>query len=268
MSTQKYIGVFDSGVGGLSILIQLIKDFPNESFVYLGDTARLPYGAKSKDTIKKYVERNISYLTKNYPIKAVVVACNSASSVLSELNLPVKNLGVIEAGVDAALSKTKTNEIGLWATRATVASKTYDFEMNKIDDEAKITSVSCPTLVSLIEEMGADHPLLPAAFDLYLKPILSNSEIDTLILGCTHFPFFKTELSSFLKGKGLETELIDASEEVSKQLQELISLSAKKPQNTPSQNLILVTDEASHFKNFILSKMPKNQSFKIKKVDI
>ncbi|MGH1468159.1 MAG: glutamate racemase [Bdellovibrionales bacterium] len=266
MSEEKYIGVFDSGVGGLSVLTKLLVDFPNESFVYLGDTARLPYGAKSKETIKKYVERNINFLTSNYPIKAVVVACNSASSVLHDLDLPVKTIGVIEAGADAALSKTKTNHIGLWATRATVSSNEYEKELLNLDDEAKLTSISCPTLVTLVEEAGADHPLLEAAFDHYIDKIKDDSEIDTLILGCTHFPFFKERLATYLKTKGLHMELADASEEISIQLKDMLSGSLSLKKNL--EDKVLVTDEAPHFKDFISSVLPKKYSFSFLKVDL
>ncbi len=266
MSEQKYIGVFDSGVGGLSVLTKLLIDFPNESFVYLGDTARLPYGAKSKETIKKYVERNISFLTANYSIKAIVVACNSASSVLNDLDLPIKTIGVIEAGADAALSKTKTNHIGLWATRATVASNEYEKEILNLDSESKLTSISCPTLVTLVEEMGADHPLLESAFSHYIKLLNNNPDIDTLILGCTHFPFFKEKLSLYLKKNSFSIELADASEEISAQLKEMLlgNLSTHKS----LEDKILVTDEAPHFKEFISNVLPKKQSISPEKVDL
>lgn len=266
MEKQKYIGVFDSGVGGLSILTQLIKGFPNESFVYLGDTARLPYGAKSKETIKKYVEKNINFLTLNYPIKAIVVACNSASSVLNELNLPIKTVGVIEAGTNAALSKTKTNHIGLWATRATVASKAYEKEILNIEPEVELNSISCPTLVTLVEENGAEHPLLNSAFDYYLNDLLKDSKIDTLILGCTHFPFFKDSLQEHLRKKGLKISLVDASEEISIQVSELI-----KDQTSASKQLedqVLVTDDAPHFKSFIDKSLPSSWAYSFKKIDI
>lgn len=273
MTNQKYIGVFDSGVGGLSILSRLVKDFPGEAFVYLGDTARLPYGTKSKDTIKNYVLKNINYLSENYPLKAVVVACNSASSVLSELDLPIETLGVIEAGTDSALSKTKTNHIGLWATRATVSSKAYEKEILSLEPDAEITAISCPTLVTLVEETGSKHPLLKAAFDHYLDQLFKTKnkekELDTLILGCTHFPFFKKELQTHLKEKNITLSLVDASEEISIQLKNL--LGDKVSNNTEEQKLghtILVTDEAPHFKDFIKRSLPEDFKFSFAKIDL
>ncbi len=269
---NKYIGVFDSGVGGLSILSRLIKDFPSESFVYLGDTARLPYGAKSKETIKKYVNKNIDFLTKNYQVKAVVVACNSASSVLSDLNLPIESLGVIEAGTDAALTRTRTNHIGLWATRATVASKAYDKEILSLEPEAEITSVSCPSLVTLVEESGTQHPLLEPAFDYYLKKLFDrdktedSTEIDTLILGCTHFPFFKENLKAHLKKKNLNINLVDASEEISTQLKALLNGQLNKVKKL--KDVVLVTDSAPHFKDFIKASLPSRFSYSFEKVDV
>jgi len=259
-----YIGVFDSGVGGLSVLAQLIKDFPNESFVYLGDTARLPYGAKSKETIKNYVLKNIDHLQKHYRLKAVVVACNSASSVLDELITPVRALGVIEAGVTAADKVSKSRHVALWATLATVSSRAYELKAEVLGIDLKLKSTPCPTLVSLVEEGEKDHPLLTPAFDFYLNKSKLHPAADTLILGCTHFPFFKEKLKKHLEDKQLNIKLVDASKEASKQLAKMISPST----NTPPKHLVLVTDEASHFKNFITSKMPKNIAFETLKVDI
>ncbi len=266
MNEQSYIGVFDSGVGGLSIFTKLLTDFPNESFIYLGDTARLPYGTKSKDTIKKYVKRNIKYLISNYPIKAIVVACNSASSVLNELDMPVKTIGVIKAGAHAALNKTKTNHIGLWATRTTVSLKEYDKEILNLNSKAKLTSISCPTLVTLVEEMGSNHPLLNMTFDYYLLNILHDHRIDTLILGCTHFPFFKTSLKEHIKSKNIVIKIADSSEKITIQLKSLLKDSLSL--NKKLKNQILITDEATHFKNFILQVMPEKYSFSLKKIDV
>ncbi len=266
MNKQDYIGVFDSGVGGLSILTKLLTDFPNESFIYLGDTARLPYGTKSKDTIKKYVKRNIKYLILNYPIKAIVVACNSASSVLNEIDLPVKTIGVIKAGAHAALNKTKTNHIGLWATRTTVSLKKYDKEVLSLNPKVKLTSVSCPTLVALVEEMGSLHPLLNITFDYYLLDILQNPKIDTLILGCTHFPFFKDRLKEHMKSKNIVIKIVDSSEKITVQLRNLLKDSLSF--NKKLKDQILITDEAAHFKDFILKVMPEKHPFFIKKIDI
>lgn len=267
MNDARYIGVFDSGVGGLSILKTLKESFPNESFVYLGDTARLPYGSKSKETIKYYVTRNIDYLQKTYPLKAVVVACNSASSVLGELILPVKTIGVIEAGADAALSKTTSNKIGLWATKATVSSLSYEKEIKHLDPDSTLLSVSCPTLVALVEESGADHPLLNDAFEHYLSPIKEDPEIDTLILGCTHFPFFKEKLEQYLKKQGLFLNLVDASSEICVQLEELLMQEGLSTEKTNTDQ-VLVTDEPHHFMEFISSVMPEGYDYELKKIDL
>jgi len=262
--TLSFIGVFDSGVGGLSVLNQLIKDFPEESFVYLGDTARLPYGAKSKETIKNYVIKNIDHLNSHYNLKAVVVACNSASSVLEELILPIKTIGVIEAGVIAADKASKTKNIALWATRATVTSRAYENKADLLNKNLEFTSTPCPTLVSLVEEGEDSHPLLAPAFDFYISKSKFSDETDTLVLGCTHFPFFKKELKKHLAEKFLNIKLVDAAKEVSEHLKNTIKLT----KNKAPKHLILVTDEAAHFKNFIESKMPKDVSFKVQKIDI
>jgi glutamate racemase len=265
--SKDFIGVFDSGVGGLSILKQLIKDFPKETFVYLGDTARLPYGAKSKETIKNYVLKNIEYLNKNYSLKAVVVACNSASSVLNEVSLPVKSIGVIEAGALAALKNTSTNHIGLWATRATTFSKAYEkYILSSENKNTKVSSVACPSLVTLVEEGLAPHPLLLPAFDFYLSQFKNLEEIDTLILGCTHFPFFKEELNTYLKNKNLKIKLTDASEEISLQLKSLIADKTASEKSFSDQ--ILVTDDASHFKDFVSQNLSEHRAFEFQKIDL
>lgn len=263
-SDKTFIGVFDSGVGGLSVLKQLIKDFPNESFIYLGDTARLPYGAKSKETIKNYVVKNIDFLSSHYNLKAVVVACNSASSVLEELLLPIKTIGVIEAGVIAANKTSKTKKIALWATRATVSSLAYENKADALNISLKFTSTACPTLVSLVEEGEDAHPLLEPAFDFYINKSNFTSETDTLVLGCTHFPFFKKDLKKHLAEKSLNIKLVDAAKEVSEHLKKTIKTSSQNA----TKHLILVTDEATHFKNFIEAKMPKGVSFEVQKIDI
>ena len=262
---QTFIGVFDSGVGGLSVLKQLIEDFPNESFVYLGDTARLPYGAKSKETIRNYVLKNIEYLNSNYSLKAVVIACNSASSVLEDLNLPVETLGVIESGVRAADMASLSKKVALWATRATVSSGAYENQALKLGTKLQIVSTACPTLVSLVEEGEDDHPLFKPAFDFYFNKSRIEEDVDCLILGCTHFPFFKKKLKTFLTEKSLNITLIDAAKEVSNQLKTLVD---SKTESKAPERLILVTDQATHFENFITSKMPSDISFKVQKVDI
>jgi len=243
----------------LSVLNQLIKDYPHESFIYLGDTARLPYGTKSPETIIKYATRNLNFLLENYNIKALVVACNSVSTVIDNLKSPVPVFGVIKPGAKASVEVSKGLEIGLWATQATVWSKAYQKEITKIDKRIKIQMVSCPSLVALVEEELDHHPLLPQAFEFYFKKF--KEPIDVLILGCTHFPFFKENLKKLYPN----LKLIDSSICLSKSL--INSTKDLSLRTHGKQELkFLLTDEASSFQEFI--KKVFGNKVKITKVDI
>lgn len=243
--SSRPIGVFDSGVGGFSVLQQLLKDYPHESFIYLGDTARLPYGTKSSKTIIKYAKKNLDYLLKKFNIKALVVACNSVSSVIEQIESPVPIFGVIKPGAKAAFEAKKNKEsIGLWATQATVLSKAYQKEIEVLEDGLSIEMVSCPTLVSLVEEGLDSHPLLPEAFNFYFEKF--NKPVDILILGCTHFPFFKKRLNELYP----KLKLIDSSIQLSKSLKENLPKELFSKDGTQKVKLLL-TDEAESFKLFI-----------------
>ena len=256
---KRPIGVFDSGVGGLSVLKQLLNDYPGESFIYLGDTARLPYGTKSPETIVKYANKNLNFLLENFNIKALVVACNSVSTVIDKIDSSVPVFGVIKPGARSALDQAKENEsIGLWATQATVLSEAYKIEIERIKPLCKIEMVSCPTLVSLVEEGLDEHPLLPHAFDYYFNKF--EKDIDVLILGCTHFPFFKDKLIE----KYPNLKLIDSSISLSKSLQGSMDLSSDG--SSKGDVKILLSDEARSFKDFV--KRIFNSSIEIEKVDI
>ncbi len=266
---MKSIGVFDSGVGGLSVLKTLIKNHPNESFIYLGDTARLPYGTKSKDTIISYVKRNLNYLLNNHDIKAVVVACNSASSVISEVTSSVPLIGVIEAGVRAALKTTKNKRLSLWATRTTVELGQYKKHLDKKEKIESLTSTPCPLLVSLVEEGLQDTEIAWSMFDHYLSPVFQN-ESDTLIMGCTHFPFLKDSLTKYLKEVNKSLNLIDASSEISIELEKILTQDSKKKKQPSSKQEIkvLLTDCASNFKHFTTKNLPKNLNFEFSMINI
>jgi glutamate racemase len=259
MNKSRPIGVFDSGVGGLSVLRQLVKDYPNESFIYLGDTARLPYGTKSKETIVKYANKNLKFLVDNFSIKALVVACNSVSTVIDEIDSKVPIFGVIKPGARAALSSLNTGDsIGLWATQATVQSGAYVKEIKNINNNVSVSMVSCPTLVALVEEGLDKHPLLEAAFDYYINQF--DKKVDVLILGCTHFPFFKELLAK----KFPKIKLIDSSISLSEDLKSSLDLKGEKTETRTVK--ILLTDEAKSFKDFVY-KIFKHE-IEIEKIDI
>ncbi len=209
------IGVFDSGIGGLTVLKSLAENFPGHDFIYLADTARLPYGTKSSQTIQSYLLKNIEFL-KSHKVDFVVVACNSASTVLIQnelqFDLPVYN--VIEPGAEAALKSSSLKRIGVLGTRATVMSQAYLKTIQKTDDTAEVFQMAAPLLVPLVEEGWVDDPLTSMVVFRYTKPLLDQG-IDTLILGCTHYPVLK---SVFQKVAGNQISLVDSPHVLSEKL--------------------------------------------------
>lgn len=234
MSDSRPIGFFDSGLGGLTVLRAVRRQFPFENFVYLGDTARLPYGTKSPETIFRYTIQNIRVL-KSHKVKAIVIACNSASTSLLSFrsqasvpalathpgyeehrdllsSLPIYN--VIEPGAEAALAVSASKRIGVLGTRATVQSGAYVDAIQSRDGAAIVFQAAAPLLVPLVEEGWESDPLTNLIVYRYLGPLLSN-QIDTLILGCTHYPAL-TE--SIRRVTGLSTHLVDSSLAIAKLL--------------------------------------------------
>ncbi|MEK6555587.1 MAG: glutamate racemase [Bdellovibrionota bacterium] len=242
------IGIFDSGLGGLIVLRYLQASFPGESFIYLGDTARIPYGNKSAPTIAKYTERNIHFL-KAREVKAVIVACNSASSVLSQVDtsdfgaLPVYN--VIEPGAAKAAAMTANKKVGVIATRATVDQKAYVGELHKINSEIVITQQAAPLLVPLVEEGWDDDPITNLVVYRYVNPLVATG-IDTLVLGCTHYPFLKKAIQ---KVTGPNIHLIDSAETMAEKLsQDFNAGKLQRSHRTTGGGLqILATDTNSTF---------------------
>lgn len=243
------IGVFDSGVGGLTVLKSLREAFPHQEFIYLGDTARLPYGAKSADTILQYTKQNLKFLAKR-DVQAVVIACNSASSQYldSEFEgIPVYN--VIDPGVQSALAATQNSRIGLIGTRATVQSQAYQnrlqTEAKKIGKKIEVFSAACPLLVPLAEEGWVLDPITNLITYRYLHPLLLE-EIDTLILGCTHYPILKPSIS---KAAGSLVQLIDSGEALIKILNADFEKGRIK-RSSQAKLEILMTDLSAHLQNW------------------
>jgi glutamate racemase len=266
------IGVFDSGVGGLSVLNQLINHFPEENFVYLGDTARLPYGSKSPLTIQKYVTQNINYLVRHQQIKAVVVACNSASTVLSQIqlasDLPV--FGVIKPGARAAFQISKTKKIGLWATRATVKQESYPKALKDLDSTITCISVPCPLLVPLVEEGLWQGDIVDAVLNHYFNQTDFNN-LDTLILGCTHYPFIKSSIEKVIHKKNLKVNIIDSALALAEDLSQAFknNLVQKNSSALKKGSLsLLLTDEASHFMELALKTFPSWENSKFQLIDL
>src|SRR5947199_10003694 len=189
MSDSRPIGVFDSGIGGLTVVKALRDLLPNEDIFYLGDTARVPYGPKSPETVQRYAVELAEILTRKNA-KALVVACNTVSSVALPLltkKFPVPVIGVIEPGARAALQATRNRHIGVIGTRATIRSGAYEKAVRAIDNRVQVSSRACPLLVPLIEEGLLDDDVTDRMIVRYLEPLLDEG-IDTMVLGCTHYP--------------------------------------------------------------------------------
>ena len=205
------IGVFDSGIGGLTVVRELIRQLPNESIIYFGDTARVPYGPKSPDTVIRYSREIVDFL-KGEGVKAVVVACNTATahalSALKEENeLPI--IGVIEPGSRAAAAATKSRRVGVIGTHGTINSGAYERAIAAIEPGAEITALACPLFVPLVEEGWLDTEVTRMVAHEYLDPI-EHANVDTLVLGCTHYPLLKGVIGQVV---GREVRLIDSAEE-------------------------------------------------------
>lgn len=207
MSDPRPIGFFDSGIGGLTVLRAVREKLRHENFIYLGDTARLPYGTKSPETIRKYTEQNIAALER-LGVKAVVIACNSAStSILAgkENRTPVSSgvplFNVIEPGAEAALAVSKSKRIGILGTRATVQSGAYVKAIHALAPKAEVFQQPAPLLVPLVEEGWENDPLTNLVIYRYLAPLQAQS-IDTLVLGCTHYPALQDGIARVL-GAGI-----------------------------------------------------------------
>ncbi|MFZ0711741.1 MAG: glutamate racemase, partial [Terrimicrobiaceae bacterium] len=204
------IGVFDSGIGGLTVAAALKKHLPSETIFYIGDTARVPYGGKSRKTVERYgIE--IGGLLLAEQAKMIVVACNTASALavprMKELfKVPVQ--GVIVPGAAAALRATRNQRIGVIGTRATIASGAYEHAIHSLDPESKVFSDPCPLLVPLIEEGLFDDPITDQIIHRYLAPLLAE-DIDTLVLGCTHYPLAREAIAR-VAGSGIS--LVDSAE--------------------------------------------------------
>ena len=205
------IGVFDSGVGGLTVLRALKERWPAENFIYLADTARLPYGGKSLATIAAYAAQNIAYLLR-YDLKAVVVACNSASTALLEHPAvsPIPILNVVEPGARRAVAVSVGGAIGVLGTAATVNGGAYRRSILKLRPDAQVVQVACPLFVPLVEEGWIEDPITNLIVYRYVRGLLPH-RCDTLILGCTHYPVLRDAIA---RAAGEGVRLVDSSQGV------------------------------------------------------
>jgi glutamate racemase len=240
------IGVFDSGIGGLTVVSAIRALLPNESIFYIGDTARVPYGNKSAATVERY-SLEIGARLADANCKAIVIACNTASSVAvprmrAELPLPV--IGVIEPGARAAVRVTRNNHIGVIGTRATIKSGAYETAIRALRSEAKVTPRACPLLVPLIEEGRLSGSISETIVREYVEPLLQDG-VDTLVLGCTHYPLARSAIQNVI---GRDVLLVDSAENCARALQQLLideELAAEKSARGTLR--VALTDQPDHF---------------------
>ncbi len=242
---RKAIGVFDSGVGGLTVARELIQQLPNEDIVYFGDTARVPYGIKSKETVIKFSIENILFLLK-YNVKLICVACNTVSSfalpvIKNHFRVPI--VGVISPGVREAVYATQNKRIGVIGTRGTVNSRSYEIEIKQLDPSVKVTAVSCPLFVPFAEEGLLEGDVVLKVAQNYLKP-LKNAGVDTVILGCTHYPLLKPVIK---KAMGNNVCLIDSAKQVAIEVKKILAAESALNLSGKGRHRFFVSDNPEWF---------------------
>ncbi len=247
------IGVFDSGIGGLTVFREIMRQMPSERLIYFGDTARVPYGSKSKETVTRFSRQIVRFLLRQ-DVKAIAIACNTASAFALDAlreECPVPLIGVIEPGAAAAVSATKNGRIGVIGTSATISSASYDRAIRERMPDAEIIGRSCPLFVPLVEEGLWEDPVTDEIARRYLRE-LSDRDIDTLILGCTHYPLIRGAVG---RVAGAHVTLIDPAYETAKELRTLLTERGLATTRTPvlgseDQYRFFVSDMADKFKTF------------------
>ncbi len=260
--SRRSIGVFDSGVGGLTVVSALMRRLPGESILYLGDTARLPYGSKSLRTVERYTRRNVDFLVRR-GVKAVVVACNTASALALdrrtarpraagpvEAGLPI--WGVVEPGAEAAVAVSR-GRVGILATESTVRSAAYPRAIRRLDRSIEVLSRTCALFVPLVEEGWSDDPVAELIARRYLEPLLAAG-VDTLVLGCTHYPVLAPTLRR-IAGPGVE--LVDSAETMARTVERELGLAdLLAPAGHRPRHHLCVTDVGEHFQRLARQLLP------------
>lgn len=246
------IGVFDSGVGGLTVVREIMRQIPNEKIVYFGDTARVPYGSKSQETVTRYSRQILRFL-QSQEVKAIVVACNTASAyALDELEreTDIPMIGVVKPGAKVAVESTQNGKIGVIGTEGTIGSSIYARYIKEIDDKACVIGKACPLFVPLVEEGLWQDPVTDEIAKRYLTELIDIG-IDTLILGCTHYPLIRSTVARIM-GEGVN--LVNPAYETARELKELLAqrslLSAEESRLGDNRYRFFVSDGAEKFKQF------------------
>lgn len=246
------IGVFDSGVGGLTVVREIIRQIPNEKIIYFGDTARVPYGSKSQETVTRYSEQIVRFL-KTFQVKTIVVACNTASAYAldtleKDIDIPI--VDVIKPGAKMATEVTRNGRIGVIATEATISSQMYTKYITNLNRSVTIYEKACPLFVPLVEEGLWEDPVTDEIVRRYLTELI-DIDIDTLILGCTHYPLIRSTLRRII---GDKVTLVNPAYETAIELRQLLSemniLNEETPGLGSNQYQFYVSDKAEKFVRF------------------
>lgn len=246
------IGVFDSGVGGLTVAREIMRQIPNERIVYFGDTARVPYGSKSKETVTKYSRQIVRFL-ETQEVKAIVIACNTASAyaldqIEKEIQIPI--IGVVKPGAKTASETTRNGKVGVIATEGTINSEIYTKYIKQLNQNVEVIGKACPLFVPLVEEGLLEDPVTDEIAQRYLS-VLIDSGIDTLILGCTHYPLIRSTVGRVMgEGVTLVNPAYETAIELKRMLKEKNMLENTKPSLGTNQYQFFVSDGAEKFQHF------------------
>jgi glutamate racemase len=240
------IGIFDSGLGGLTVASEIMRQLPSEGLIYFGDTARVPYGPKGPATVRRY-SREIGAFLEGEGVKALVIACNTATAhaltaLRAELRVPV--IGVIEPGARAAVAATRTGNIGVIGTAGTIRSGAYERAIRELASDARIAVQACPLFVPLVEEGWVEKDATRLIADEYLEP-LRAAGVDTVVLGCTHYPLLKPVLAEIL---GTGVRLIDSAAETAAETRRILAdRDIEAPRGHDPVRRFVASDDSSQF---------------------
>jgi glutamate racemase len=255
MSSKAPIGVFDSGVGGLTVVKEIMHQIPGETIIYFGDTARLPYGSKSKETVTTYTRQIVRFLMAK-DVKAIVIACNTASAfaletVKAEFDVPI--IGVVKPGAAVAADTTKNGMIGVIGTEGTIRSGIYNEFLSLTNPQVKVYGKACPLFVPLVEEGLIDDPITMEMARRYIGELIEY-DIDTLVLGCTHYPLLRKTIRKIV---GDQIALVNPAYETAKSLKQvLVEHALENDEVLKSDHKFFVSDGAEKFKRFANSILP------------
>jgi len=245
---KRFIGLIDSGMGGLTVLNQIIHSLPEENTVYFGDMGRAPYGARSAEVLNRYSEQIVRYLTGNYDLKLLIAACNTISAMCLDhlrqaFSIPL--MGIIDPVPKRAVEMSRNGRIGVIGTRRTIRSGVYQQKIKSLDNGVKVYSQDCPLFIHLVEEGWVNEPATKMIVQEYLAS-LKYSRIDTLILGCTHYPILSNTIQEYL---GDDVAIIDPALECVKAVEEYLDEESKLNRDNYPERIYLVTDNPDSFRS-------------------